>query len=203
VTGGAIASPNGQYLQYQASLSTTDVDTTPELDEVDVSYDACVPTGPEICGNGVDEDCDGVVAACTPTETPTLTPVPPTATDTATPTPPPTSTPTHVPTATASATPVPPTSTSTPTVTPGLCGNGNVDPGEQCDDGNTDNGDCCSSTCHFEPAGSPCNDHNTCTTGEKCNGIGQCVGFTSCNTTLTCNICGSKCTLKAGVCKCG
>ena len=31
-----------------------------------------------------------------------------------------------------------------------VCGNGVVDPGEQCDDGNTTSGDGCSSTCQFE-----------------------------------------------------
>lgn len=195
--GGTIVSPNGRYLQYRATLSTTDPDQTAELEDVSVSYDACTPTGVEVCGNGIDEDCDGSIAVCTPTETPTFTPVPPTLTQTPTFTPVPPATPT------ATYTPVPPTLTQTPTVTPGLCGNSNVDPGEQCDDGNTLNGDCCDSTCHFEPTNSPCNDHNTCTSGEKCNAVGQCVGFTTCNTTLTCNICGSKCTLAAGVCKCG
>ena len=31
-----------------------------------------------------------------------------------------------------------------------LCGNGKIDPGEECDDGNTDNGDGCSSDCRVE-----------------------------------------------------
>lgn len=38
-----------------------------------------------------------------------------------------------------------------PTKTPEpVCGDGSVDPGEQCDDGNTANGDGCSSTCRIE-----------------------------------------------------
>ena len=158
VVAGVIASGDAQYLQYRATLSTTDLDETPELQAVAVSY-----------------------ALATPTPTPTFTPVPPTPTNT----------------------PVPATPTSTP---PPLCGNGNVDSGagEQCDDGNTVSGDCCSSTCQIEPLNQPCDDHNTCTTGSKCNGVGVCVGFTACNTTLTCNICGSKCTQpQPNVCKCG
>jgi len=31
-----------------------------------------------------------------------------------------------------------------------LCGNNNIDPGEECDDGNTISGDGCDSTCHTE-----------------------------------------------------
>jgi cysteine-rich repeat protein len=30
------------------------------------------------------------------------------------------------------------------------CGNGTLEPGEECDDGNTTSGDCCSATCQFE-----------------------------------------------------
>jgi cysteine-rich repeat protein len=207
---GAIASPNRRYLQYRATLATTDPDQTAELEDVSISYDACTPSGPEICDNGIDDDCDGVQTACTPTPTPTVTPVPPThtatvtATATATRTHTATATHTAVDTATATDTPTATaTRTNTPTSTPGLCGNGNVDAGEQCDDGNTDNGDCCNSTCHFEPNGAACNDHNTCTTGETCNAFGVCRGFTACQTTLTCDFCGSKCKLTAGVCKCG
>ncbi|MBY0279526.1 DUF4215 domain-containing protein [Candidatus Binatia bacterium] len=60
-----------------------------------------------------------------------------------------------------------------PVVTVGFgpaCGNGIVEPTEQCDDGNTSGGDCCSSTCHLEsgatvcrPATGPCDTAETCT----------------------------------------
>ena len=51
---------------------------------------------------------------------------------------------------------------------PTLCGDGTLDPGEQCDDGNTTSGDCCSSTCQFEyltvcrPAAGTCDLAETC-----------------------------------------
>jgi cysteine-rich repeat protein len=69
-----------------------------------------------------------------------------------------------------------------------VCGNGKVEPGEDCDDGNTLNGDCCSSTCHFEATGSSCTDHNACTVGETCN-LGVCGGGTA----VVCND-GNQCT---------
>ena len=54
------------------------------------------------------------------------------------------------------------------------CGNGVIEPGEDCDDGNTANGDCCSSTCHFDPVGQACaSDGLTCTVDE-CDGAGTC-----------------------------
>ncbi|HZR84182.1 MAG TPA: myxococcus cysteine-rich repeat containing protein [Candidatus Binatia bacterium] len=56
----------------------------------------------------------------------------------------------------------------------GLCGNGQLDPGEQCDDGNTASGDCCSATCHFEAAGSSCPDDGDACTTEQCDGAGTC-----------------------------
>jgi cysteine-rich repeat protein/probable HAF family extracellular repeat protein len=51
---------------------------------------------------------------------------------------------------------------------PALCGNGTVDPGEDCDDGNTTNGDGCDTTCLVEPTcgdgirqrGEECDDGN-------------------------------------------
>ncbi len=49
-----------------------------------------------------------------------------------------------------------------------LCGE------EQCDDGNTSDGDCCSATCTFEAAASPCPDGVYCNGAETCDGAGLC-----------------------------
>jgi cysteine-rich repeat protein len=57
-----------------------------------------------------------------------------------------------------------------------LCGNDNLDPGEQCDDGNTLDGDCCAHDCTFEAAGSPCDDGIACTSQDACDGAGLCRG---------------------------
>jgi cysteine-rich repeat protein len=60
------------------------------------------------------------------------------------------------------------------TLTYSLCGDGIVEGSEDCDDGNTNDGDCCSSTCQFEPSGSPCeSDGNVCT-DDECDGAGTC-----------------------------
>jgi cysteine-rich repeat protein len=56
-----------------------------------------------------------------------------------------------------------------------VCGDGNLDAGEDCDDGNTNPGDCCAADCTFEAAGSACDD------GLFCNGIETCDGAGSCN----------------------
>lgn len=77
----------------------------------------------------------------------------------------------------------------------GDCGDGVLDSGEQCDDGNNVSGDCCSSTCEFESAGSPCSDWNTCTVNDQCDGDGSCLSGQCelgkpcgmlCGETLTC-----------------
>jgi hypothetical protein len=49
------------------------------------------------------------------------------------------------------------------------CGDGDVDPGEQCD-----GGDCCTSTCTFESTGTSCDAADACAVG-NCNGSGACV----------------------------
>jgi cysteine-rich repeat protein len=61
--------------------------------------------------------------------------------------------------------------------TAAACGDGTLNPtaGELCDDGNTADGDCCSATCGFEPAQSPCpDDGDACTTTSECDGAGTC-----------------------------
>jgi cysteine-rich repeat protein len=75
----------------------------------------------------------------------------------------PTATPTPTATQTATLTPTPtPTATLTPSATPTpVCGDGNVDGGEECDDGNLFDGDCCSSTCQLVHHPS-CLDHFFC-----------------------------------------
>ena len=53
------------------------------------------------------------------------------------------------------------------------CGDGALEAGEQCDDGNTADGDCCSSTCEYDAAATPCADADPCTT-DLCDGAGTC-----------------------------
>lgn len=49
-------------------------------------------------------------------------------------------------------------------IKPAVCGNGQIEGGEECDDGNNADGDTCSSTCTIEPLGNPSRD--TCDTAE-------------------------------------
>lgn len=104
-----------------------------------------------------------VTTTATQTATPTVTETPTvTRTPTVTQTPSVTATGTEVPTATMTVTPtvtltptltdtptltLTPTPTLTPTETPVLCGDGQLDPGEACDDGNALDGDGCDSDC--------------------------------------------------------
>src|SRR5262249_4657301 len=55
------------------------------------------------------------------------------------------------------------------------CGDGIVQPPEQCDDNNTLDGDCCSATCMFEPAGSPCPDDGAACTVDVCDAKATCT----------------------------
>src|SRR5881398_2893725 len=82
-----------------------------------------------------------------------------------------------------------------------ICGNGFLDPGEQCDDGNTLAGDCCSPTCQFEPAGQACPSATPCLAGTTCDGAGVCGGGTP--TLAACNdgnACTTADTCAGGVC---
>src|SRR5262249_60989522 len=54
------------------------------------------------------------------------------------------------------------------------CGNGIVDAGEQCDEG-PNGGPCCTKTCDFRPAGTPCPDGNLCNGDETCSAFGKCL----------------------------
>jgi len=58
------------------------------------------------------------------------------------------------------------------------CGDGVLDPEEECDDGNSLDGDCCSARCEFEPQGSACGDpaDTECTDPDTCDGAGTCDG---------------------------
>jgi len=64
------------------------------------------------------------------------------------------------------------------------CGNGVVDPGEQCD-GGAMSGGCCTAQCTFAPADAACNDGNP-NTIDSCNATGACVGRYQ---TTTCGAC--------------
>ena len=67
--------------------------------------------------------------------------------------------------------------TTTSTTIASVCGNGIIEPGEECDSGS-----CCSSTCQIELDGTPCDDGDICTDGDECIS-GTCTG----GDPLTCN----------------
>ncbi len=88
---------------------------------------------------------------------------------------------------------------------PAHCGDGVIDPDEQCDDGNLTEGDGCNplcqietcyactgapSQCGFAPAGASCEDGNPCTVN-ACDGAGNCVatGPTECASNCTVHSC--------------
>jgi cysteine-rich repeat protein len=90
---------------------------------------------------------------------------------------------------------------------PGVCGNGLVEGGEQCDDGNRADGDGCNASCEVEacytcsgepsacsplPAGSSCSDGNSCTV-DLCDAKGSCTHTpvpdgTACDDLNTCTV---------------
>jgi cysteine-rich repeat protein len=55
-----------------------------------------------------------------------------------------------------------------------VCGDGTVTFPEECDDGNTTGGDCCSPTCTYEAADTPCPDDGSLCTDDMCDGAGVC-----------------------------
>jgi hypothetical protein len=141
VSGGIISSPGSRYIQYRATLGTTDLTNSPVVQQVAISYQS--PTGPTATptntplpptatntplpptATNTPLPPTATNTPLPPTATPTNTPLPPTATNTplpptATNTPlPPTATPTNTPLPpTATNTPLPPTATNTPTATP-------------------------------------------------------------------------------------
>jgi CSLREA domain-containing protein len=135
----------------------------------------------------------------TPTATATLTPTP-TTTATATPTPTPTATPTPTVTATATATATPtPSQTATPVPTPtsaGVCGNGIVERGEQCDDGDGIDGNGCDTNCTVTRCG-----NGIRTAGEQCDDGNRICGdgcdpncrFPGCGNGFKCPATGEEC----------
>src|SRR5690606_6214584 len=83
---------------------------------------------------------------------------------------------------------------------PPLCGNGDLDPEEECDDGNTASGDCCSSSCTLDPVGTACGPTFACS-GFVCDGAGACEqnsfpDGTACNDGISCTV--DEC--QSGVC---
>ncbi len=56
-----------------------------------------------------------------------------------------------------------------------ICGNGEVESGEQCDPGKGIDPCCDSQTCQFKSAGSSCDDGLFCTGAEQCDGSGNCT----------------------------
>src|SRR5206468_7157728 len=67
-----------------------------------------------------------------------------------------------------------------------VCGDGYVDPGEQCDFGTAASGGCCSTACQSAPDGDACSDGSVCTASDTCK-QGQCVGGPA----LPCEPCGT------------
>ncbi len=76
------------------------------------------------------------------------------------------------------------------------CGDGILEPGEDCDYGNLHDDDCCSSRCRFEPSGTPCGTH-ACT---RCDGAGVCTSPPSAGPCDDGNACSTGDTCTGGVC---
>jgi cysteine-rich repeat protein len=60
-------------------------------------------------------------------------------------------------------------------ITATKCGNGVIDPLENCDDGNQADGDCCSARCRLDPAGAVCTTDGNDSCSGLCDGAGTCT----------------------------
>ncbi len=90
-------------------------------------------------------------------------------------------------------------------VTGSRCGNGLVDPWEQCDDGNISDRDCCSPTCAFDDADVACGPNDACATS-TCDGAGLCILRSTLPDGEACddaNACSVGDTCAAGACQSG
>jgi uncharacterized delta-60 repeat protein len=65
------------------------------------------------------------------------------------------------------------------------CGNGVLDPGEQCDDGNAASNDCCSIACQYDAVGASCDVDADACTADTCDGAGTCTA----GAPLVCGVC--------------
>lgn len=126
------------------------------------------------CAGGA---CDGAGMCVTTTTTSTTTTSTSTTSSTTSTSSTTTSTTTTSATATTTTTSTVPTTITTTTTVPHVCGNGVVEPGEQCDDGPATGqpGDCCTATCQFQPAGTTCTDEGDLCTVDVCDATGSCT----------------------------
>lgn len=80
------------------------------------------------------------------------------------------------------------------------CGDGVLDPGEDCDDGNLTSGDCCSASCEAEADGAKSCDGNDCTRQDTCS-QGVCIPG-PCADGQACTFCGGICDDTGSSCEC-
>ena len=64
-----------------------------------------------------------------------------------------------------------PDQSNDPSCSAAVCGNGEVEQGEDCD-----GGECCTKQCTFAPGGASCDDGSVCNVGETCDDVGICRG---------------------------
>jgi len=139
------ATPTASASATATATTTASVSATPATTATTAASPSATPTPTAAVATPSGSPSATEVATTTPAATAT-----PTATATATAAETATVTTTATPTTTGTATPTPHA-----TITPG-CGNGVIDPGEDCDDGNTLNCDSCPSDCHTSKAPVAC-----------------------------------------------